>query len=729
MADENTEIQEQTQETTPQQQSIQFEDILPWGTTGGDTGLSSRLKLKRNFEKIKAWMDSIALYLNFDDKYLSKTKDDEAAGLITFAKGLISTLTASFGDYQRTPAHGGDAEEDSGAAILPDGTGDFINLIVRGIVKGNLTIEELLTARDIIFRNTLQSEGARRGFTDGKGIYMNAMEGLIEADGMNLRGFLRAMEVIINRLQLMESDYSFTEGDTVEHVDYEDNGQTLVLTMHKDHDNDYTPFYPGDIIYGIRNDLLANGVPTPEGHTATRNGSYFKTWMRVKSVDLGRNQIRAVLYEGKYQSGTDPDTGEPVYTAIVPGGMNFSPYGTGIKTDITAPMLAEYNTIPEGASQPLGVTGYDTMLTVTRHGNIADGIDPDTGQYDEHIHQSQLGRQQAWVLSTTDKRLSFFWNVDTPIIKDEFYALCLGILPDLANLPTTRNPEMPSLYINTLFADNIEQANYPARVVKTDRGQWTSSPTATYDGEDSGTWTPDNSTVTEGGRTYGLYVKRLGQTGGKGISSPVAQGDTIIEPYHYRTFTKADWLSRRLSASWARRNDATLEKILLAIAPKADLEVSRVWKGGKLWECLVDGTAQEPFLGCTDWLVVSGNTVFVCEISTSNGNVFHNGNVDTNLTMRIWWGDEDVTELVMAMPHRFTWSRLTGYDTVEEQFVQQSEDLTWEPDLIEENKVHLLRGDMGSGWMITYQKALIRCEVSFSLGEGQEIERSTVYRF
>lgn len=38
---------------------IQFEDILPWGTTGGDTGLSSRLKLKRNFDKIKLLFDQL----------------------------------------------------------------------------------------------------------------------------------------------------------------------------------------------------------------------------------------------------------------------------------------------------------------------------------------------------------------------------------------------------------------------------------------------------------------------------------------------------------------------------------------------------------------------------------------------------------------------------------------------------------------------------------------------
>lgn len=594
-------------------------------------------------------------------EFLSKVIDDIAHGHITLEKGLTSLITAFFGRFGRTPAHGGTAEVDNGAAVYADGTGDFVNLIVRGLVRGSLTVEELVDARDMIFRRTLKSKDARKGFTDGHGIYMDALEGLIETDGLNVRGFMRVMELIVNRLQLMESDYSFTEGDTVEHVDYEDQGQTLVLTMHKDHDNDYTPFYPGDIIYGIHNDLLSRGAPTPEGHTRTENGSYFHTWMRVKSVDFNDNKVRVALYQGKYQSGTDPDTGEPEYTAVVPGGTNFSPYGTAIGADVTAPMLQEYNTLADPTdpeSPTLGDVGFDTMLNVTRHGNVADGIDPETGQYDAHVYQSQLGRQQAWVLSTTDKRLSFFWHVDQPIIKDEFYALCLGMLPDLANLPTTRDRTMPSLYINTLFADNIEQANYPARVLKTDRGAWTASPAGTYEGDEGGTWTPDGTTTVPGDvdehgqlRVYDQHT-RYGQTG---VPQTVQPGAAISEPYHYRTFTKADWLYKRLSPAWAGLTDAALERQMLRQAPKADLETSRVWKGGKLWECLQDGTSQQPGLGTTHWLLVGGDTVWWIEFESSNGSSFYQGHVSTVVTARLYWGQEEVTQEVAASA--FVWTR------------------------------------------------------------------------
>ena len=51
MAEENT-LQEEQQPT-----GIQFEDIVPWIDGSGDTGLSARLKLKRNFDKIKLLLE------------------------------------------------------------------------------------------------------------------------------------------------------------------------------------------------------------------------------------------------------------------------------------------------------------------------------------------------------------------------------------------------------------------------------------------------------------------------------------------------------------------------------------------------------------------------------------------------------------------------------------------------------------------------------------------------
>lgn len=86
MADENENINTQQEEEQAaairQLFNIVFEDIVPWVQTGGDTGLSSRLKLKRNFDKIKAWIDASPSW------FLSRLYDDTAAGFITFIQGL-----------------------------------------------------------------------------------------------------------------------------------------------------------------------------------------------------------------------------------------------------------------------------------------------------------------------------------------------------------------------------------------------------------------------------------------------------------------------------------------------------------------------------------------------------------------------------------------------------------------------------------------------------------------
>ena len=99
-----------------QNTGIQFEDIVPWVDDHGDTGLSARLKLKQNFDKIKAWMD--ANHIDVDavkeiieeygvELFLSKLNDDTAAGFITFLQGLqvgnqfVSGLLGNGGVFRR----------------------------------------------------------------------------------------------------------------------------------------------------------------------------------------------------------------------------------------------------------------------------------------------------------------------------------------------------------------------------------------------------------------------------------------------------------------------------------------------------------------------------------------------------------------------------------------------------------------------------------------------------
>ena len=557
------------------------------------------------------------------DYFLSKLSDDKAAGLITFLKGILVGSGERYG-------------------ITAEGNSTFLDMIFDGVAK---------------------SKDARQGFMDGKGIYMDAITGVIEADGGEFRGFLRIMELIINRLQLMESDYSFTEGDTTERVDWNENHQRMILTMHKDHDNDYTPFYPGDILYAKINALLPKGSTIPDGHTVTKNGSYYTCWIRVVSVDHTNNTITVVPYNG-VKANDDPE---------VPGARNFTFLGTDITDDYTLALQDDYELFPDG---------YEKIVTLTRHGNVADGLEngDDPTSYSDSVKQSQLGRQQSWVLSTTDKRLSFFWNVDKPIIDDNNYALCLGILPNLANLPATRDPEMPSLYVNTIFYDHQHAANYPAKVVKEDRGQWIA---------------PD-STIPQPTIDY--------------------EGSEIFDPYHYKMYNQATWLRYRNDPAWASLTNEQLHQKMMQ-EWKVDLEISRVWNYGILWECLVEGTTQEPKFGCTDWQFVSGNTMLNLKFYKPDGAPYgeyittRRTNIYIPIVPKVTCGLEDISDRVTS----WQWKRYLADGT---------EDTGWGQTHKQRN-ITITTSDMPTGWSVQ-NPAKFEC-FAYIAGEDTEVSADITF--
>lgn len=262
--------------------------------------------------------------------------------------------------------------------------------------------------------------------------------------------------------------------------------------------------------------------------------------------------------------------------------------------------------------------------------------------------------------------------------------------------------EIDTASVTVLAESAAAQAN--ARIQTADRGAWSSSPTAVYMGS-AGTYTPDG-TLPEGS-PYSRAVT-------------VVDGQSVSDPYHFRTISYVTWLQYRLNNTYSGMTDRELmQQILTLLQGNVDLEVSRVWRGGKMWECLVDGTTQQPRLGSQHWQVVSGDTTFYGAIYTGNGRTFRNGNIDTILTMRMWWGEEEVTDMVLAdHGYDITWQRFTGYDPVTEEYTQQSEDLSWIPTSAGQNKIHLQRGDMGSGWMRTYRSAMIRGTVTAGIING-----------
>ncbi len=130
--------------------------------------------------------------------------------------------------------------------------------------------------------------------TAGKGGGIDE-HGNAQLESLEVRSYMKVMELIINRLSAQEGDFNFTESGTIEKAEELEAG-TWLLTMRKRWEYDFTPFKENDVIYGSINTLQADG-------------SYITSWMRVLSVDTTANTLTVATY-------ADAD---------VPAGRNFGP--------------------------------------------------------------------------------------------------------------------------------------------------------------------------------------------------------------------------------------------------------------------------------------------------------------------------------------------------------------------------------------------------------------------
>ena len=203
--------------------------------------------------------DMIVMLQQSSGDYLSSSHDDTAHGHITFAKG------ASVRD-------GLDVE--GGSSLRGGATfGDFRSGIV----------------------------GGRGGRIDGDG---NA-----EVESLTVRSYLRATELLINRITAIEGDWLMTESGTVEHVEPMGGGRYR-LRLRRRWDNDYTAFAPLDILKGVVNTMAARALGVVDAPDADAP-LYATSWMLVQDVDLSTNTIGVQLYDD------DP--------AQIPSGRNTPP--------------------------------------------------------------------------------------------------------------------------------------------------------------------------------------------------------------------------------------------------------------------------------------------------------------------------------------------------------------------------------------------------------------------
>ncbi len=123
-------------------------------------------------------------------------------------------------------------------------------------------------------------------FPDGRGQFSR----------LEVRDALVVMRLIINEIQAMAGDFSFSDAGCIEKV--EDLGDdTYKLWMEKRTEYDVTNFTENDIMYSIINNLLTGGT------------DYYTSWFRCLTKNVNDNTLTVVLY---------PDS-------EVPGGKNYPP--------------------------------------------------------------------------------------------------------------------------------------------------------------------------------------------------------------------------------------------------------------------------------------------------------------------------------------------------------------------------------------------------------------------
>lgn len=152
--------------------------------------------------------------------------------------------------------------------------------------KTDYLVEFLAGLRSGKFVDSLIAGMGAGIFPDGRGQFSR----------LEVREALVVMRLIINEIQAMSGDFSFSDCGTIEKVELLDDG-TYRLTMEKRTDTDWTNLDENDVMLSIVNTLLTGG------------NDYYTSWFRCITKNRNDNTLTVVLYPDKE----------------VPGGKNYPP--------------------------------------------------------------------------------------------------------------------------------------------------------------------------------------------------------------------------------------------------------------------------------------------------------------------------------------------------------------------------------------------------------------------
>ena len=237
------------------------------------------------------------LLKKIEGKYLSKVKDDEAAGLITFLRGLRVGAGYKFDENGNILADSIDANNlNIGRGYKFDENGDIIS---HDIEAHDINANDLNVGGNSVFAGDLSSPDFVAGFLTGKGWRLknepieNAAGVLeskynLELDNLIVRGSMRIFEMIISQLLGENDNRIFTAMMEVDHFDAE-SGRVYLDTKEG---RMYNSFRKGDYIMVQQ----YNGLPSEENdHYVTKN--YELLVKEVGTEGEGEDRLAWVTFE------------------------------------------------------------------------------------------------------------------------------------------------------------------------------------------------------------------------------------------------------------------------------------------------------------------------------------------------------------------------------------------------------------------------------------------------
>lgn len=196
--------------------------------------------------------------MEYDAHLLHRDRDDETAYKLTVGELLVKGIAKVITDMS------------IGGKLSTNGIENDGNNITKGLTE---------------LYNAIMSNGFKNSMTAGSGWKIDA-NGNAQVESIEVRSYMRVLELVMNRLSAEESEFIFTESGTVETATFNEDG-TYTLSMRKKTDKDITPFQEGDILKGVVNDLAESGAVGVK---------YYTSWVQVKEVNQTTNSIKVAVY-------------------------------------------------------------------------------------------------------------------------------------------------------------------------------------------------------------------------------------------------------------------------------------------------------------------------------------------------------------------------------------------------------------------------------------------------